>query len=192
VAVLQHELTLGEAAEQLSRALPGHRVEILQGRLVVTPPPDGSHALSLSWLVEAFGGAGARKAGLRYVQGIGLWLPALPDDYAIPDFSVVDEDFRDALVQKNCYAPNVFRLVMEVTSSNWSDDLGPKVESYAQAGIPVYIVVDRKHDEVLLHQNPVDGKYDVPQRFKRGQSVPVPDSVGVALDLAVDTLLDGD
>ncbi|MFE2519622.1 Uma2 family endonuclease [Streptomyces mirabilis] len=192
MAVLQHELTLGEAAEQLSRALPGHRVEILQGRLVVTPPPDGSHALSLSWLVEAFGGAGARKAGLRYVQGIGLWLPALSDDYAIPDFSVVDEDFRDALVQKNCYAPNVFRLVMEVTSSNWSDDLGPKVESYAQAGIPVYIVVDRKHDEVLLHQNPVDGKYDVPQRFKRGQSVPVPDSVGVALDLAVDTLLDGD
>lgn len=133
MAVLQHELTLGEAAEQLSRALPGHRVEILQGRLVVTPPPDGSHALSLSWLVEAFGGAGARKAGLRYVQGIGLWLPALPDDYAIPDFSVVDEDFRDALVQKNCYAPNAFRLVMEVTSSNWSDDLGPKVESYAQA-----------------------------------------------------------
>ncbi|MCZ4515172.1 Uma2 family endonuclease [Streptomyces sp. ActVer] len=192
MAVLQHELTLGEAADLLSRALPGHRVEILQGRLTVTPPPDGSHALSLSWLVVAFDGAGARKVGLRYVQGIGLWLPALPDDYAIPDFSVVDEDFRDALVQKNCYAPNVFRLVVEVTSSNWSDDLGPKVESYAEAGIPVYIVADRKHDEVLLYQNPVDGKYDAPQRFKRGQSVPVPESVGVTPDLSVDTLLDGD
>lgn len=70
--------------------------------------------------------------------------------------------------------------------------MGPKVESYAEAGIPVYIVVDRKHDEVLLYQDPVDGKYDAPQRFKRGQSVPVPDSVGVALDLSVDTLLDGD
>jgi len=192
VAVLQHELTLGEAADLLSRALPGHRVEILQGRLTVTPPPDGSHALSLTWLVEAFGGAGARKAGLRYVQGIGLWLPTLADDYSIPDFSVVDDDFRDALVQKNCYAPNVFRLVVEVTSSNWSDDLGPKVESYAEAGIPVYIVADRKHDEVLLYQNPVDGEYDAPQRFKRGYSVPVPESVGVTLDLSVDTLLDGD
>ncbi|MFD4524554.1 Uma2 family endonuclease [Streptomyces sp. NPDC058470] len=192
MAVMQHELTLGEAADLLSRALPGHRVEILQGRLTVTPPPDGSHALSLTWLVVAFDGAGARKAGLRYVQGIGLWLPALPDDYAIPDFSVVDEDFRDALVQKNCYAPNVFRLVVEVTSSNWSDDLGPKVESYAEAGIPVYIVVDRKHDEVLLCQNPVEGKYDAPQRFKRGQTVPVPESVGITLDLSVDTLLDGD
>ncbi|WP_329220431.1 Uma2 family endonuclease [Streptomyces sp. NBC_01485] len=192
MAVLQHELTLGEAADLLSRALPGHRVEILQGRLTVTPPPDGSHALSLTWLIEAFGGAGARKAGLRYVQGIGLWLPTVAEDYSIPDFSVVDEDFRDALVQKNCYAPNVFRLVVEVTSSNWSDDLGPKVECYAEAGVPVYIVVDRKHDEVLVHQNPIDGKYDVPQRYKRGQSVPVPESVGVALDLSVDTLLDGD
>jgi Uma2 family endonuclease len=192
VAVLQHELTLSEAADLLSRALPGHRVEILQGRLTVTPPPDGSHALSLTWLVVAFDRAGAREAGIRYVQGVGLWLPTLRDDYAIPDFSIVDEDFRDALVQKNCYAPNVFRLVAEVTSSNWSDDLGPKVECYAEAGIPVYIVADRKHDEVLLHRDPVDGKYAAAERYKRGQSVPVPESVGVALDLSVDTLLDGD
>ncbi|MET8136049.1 MULTISPECIES: Uma2 family endonuclease [unclassified Streptomyces] len=192
MAVLQHELTLSEAADLLSRALPGHRVEILQGRLTVTPPPDGSHALSLSWLVVAFDRAGARDAGLRYVQGVGLWLPTLPADFAIPDFSIVDEDFRDALVQKNCYAPNVFRLVVEVTSSNWSDDLGPKVECYAEAGIPVYIVADRKHDEVLLHRDPVDGKYAAPERYKRGQSFPVPESVGVVLDLSVDTLLDGD
>ncbi len=98
---------------------PGTAVEILQGRLTATPPPDGSHALSLSSSVVAFDGAGARKAGLRHVQGVGLWLPALPDDYAIPDFSVVDEDFRDAPVQKNRYAPKLFRLVVEVTSS-WS------------------------------------------------------------------------
>ncbi|GHB03835.1 Uma2 family endonuclease [Streptomyces chryseus] len=192
MAVMQHELTLGEAADLLSRALPGHRVEILQGRLIVTPPPDGSHALSLTWLVVAFDRAGARQAGLRYVQGIGLWLPGLPDDYAIPDFSVVDEDFRDAHVQKNCYAPNVFRLVVEVTSSNWTDDLGTKVESYAEAGVPVYIVADRKHGEVLLYSDPENGKYPAPQRYERGASVPVPASVGVTLELPVDTLLDGD
>lgn len=39
---------------------------------------------------------------------------------------------------------------------------------------------------------PPDGKYPDPQRFKRGQSVPVPESVGITLDLSVDTLLDGD
>ncbi|MFI7339994.1 Uma2 family endonuclease [Streptomyces sp. NPDC050085] len=193
MAVLQHELTLGEAADLLSHALPpGHRVEILQGRLTVTPPPDGSHALSLTKLGRRFERAGVEGTGVEYVQGIGLWLPTLPDDYAIPDFSVVDEDFRDAHVQKNCYAPNVFRMVLEVTSSNWSDDLGPKVECYAEAGVPVYIVADRKHGEVLLYQDPVDGRYPAPQRYKRGQDVPVPESVGVTPELSVDTLLDGD
>lgn len=192
MAVLQHEMTLGEAADLLSHALPGHRVEILQGRLIVTPPPDGSPALSLTWLVVTFDRAGAREAGLHYVQGVGLWLPTRPDDFAIPDFSIVEEDFRDALVQKNCYAPNVFRLVLEVTSSNWSDDLGPKVESYAEAGVPVYVVVDRKHDEVLLYQDPVAGAYPKPTRYKRGQFLDVPESVGVTPELSVDTLLDGD
>lgn len=191
MAVLQQELTLGEAADQLARALPGHRVEILQGRLTVTPPPDGSRALSLTKLGRAFDRAGLVEAGCEYVQGIGLWLPTLPADFAIPDLSIVDEDFRDAHVTKNYYAPNVFRMVVEITSSNWSDDLGPKVECYAQAGIPVYLIVDRKHDEVLLYTDPADGKYPAPQCFKRGQDVAVPESVGVCVEISVDTLLDG-
>ncbi|MGW7254162.1 Uma2 family endonuclease [Streptomyces sp. NPDC054834] len=191
MAVLQQELTLGEAADMLARALPGHRVEILQGRLTATPPPDGSHALSLTKACRALDLAGIEGSGAERVQGVGLWLPTLPEDFAIPDLSIVDEDFRDAHVTKNYYAPDVFRMVVEVTSSNWSDDLGPKVECYAQAGIRTYLVADRKHGEVLLHTEPVDGKYPEPQRFKRGQSVPVPKSVGVHLELPVDTLLDG-
>ncbi|GAB7103981.1 Uma2 family endonuclease [Streptomyces phaeofaciens JCM 4814] len=191
MAAVQHELTLSEAADQLSRALPGHRVEILQGRLTVTPPPDGSHGLSLTKLCRAFERAGIEGSGAEWVQGVGLWLPTLPEDFAIPDLSVVDEDFRDAHVTKNYYAPNVFRLVVEVTSSNWSDDLGPKVECYAQAGIPGYLVADRKHDEVLLYTDPVDGAYGDPERFKRGQSVALPGAIGFKVTFDVDTLLDG-
>lgn len=191
MAVLQQELALGEAADQLARALPGHRVEILRGRLTATPPPDGSHALSLTKPGRAFDRAGLVEAGCEYVQGVGLRLPTLPADFAIPDLSVVDEDFRDAHVTKNHYAPDVFRMVVEITSSNWSDDLGPKVGGYAQAGVPVYLIVHRKHDEVLLHTDPADGRYPGPRRFKRGQDVVVPKSVGVCAEIPADTLLDG-
>ncbi|MFE9972719.1 Uma2 family endonuclease [Streptomyces hirsutus] len=191
MAVLQQELTLGEAADQLARALPGHRVEILQGRLTATPPPDGSRGLSLTKFCRALERAGIADSGAEWIQGVGLWLPTLPADFAIPDLSVVDDDFRDAYVTKNYYAPNVFRLVVEITSSNWSDDLGPKAECYAQAGIPAYLIVDRKHDEILLYTEPADGKYPDPQRFKRGQDVAVPESIGVRVELSVDTLLDG-
>ncbi|NBM16190.1 Uma2 family endonuclease [Streptomyces sp. GC420] len=193
MAVIQHEreLTIGEAADQLSRALPGHRVEILQGRLTVTPPADGARARSLTWLTEEFFKAGARgKAGVEYVQAIGLWLPSGPDDYAIPDFSVVEDDFLDALVEKNCYAPHVFRMVLEVTSSNWSDDLGPKVNCYAQAGVPVYVVADRRHDRVVVYTDPKDGDYQTRSTYKRGTSVPLPPSVGVEPELSADRLLD--
>lgn len=192
MAVMLHESSLTDAADRLWEELPGHRVEILNGSIVVTPPPDGPHQETLTWLIVEFSRIGARRAGLRYVQGIGLWLPTGPDDYAVPDFSVVDADYKDALVEKNCYAPHVFRLVVEATSSNWTNDTATKVDIYARANVPVYLVADRKHDEVLLYRHPVDGKYSDPLRFERGQSVPVPDSVGVALDLSVDTLLDGD
>ncbi|MFI2505536.1 Uma2 family endonuclease [Streptomyces sp. NPDC018972] len=187
-----HESSLSDAADRLWEELPGHRVEILNGSIVVTPPPDGPHQETCFEIGYEFVAAGAKKAGLRAVPGIGLWLPTGPDDYAVPDLSVVDWDYKDALAEKNCYAPHVFRLVLEVTSTNWSNDTVIKLETYARAGIPVYVVADRKHDEVLLYQDPVDGKYPDPTRFKRGQSVPVPESVGLTLDLSVDTLLDGD
>ncbi|MGW2644845.1 Uma2 family endonuclease [Streptomyces sp. NPDC001393] len=192
MAVILHESSLADAADRLWEELPGHRVEILNGSIVVTPPPDGAHQLTCTEVTYEFRQAGGWDAGLRAVPGIGLWLPTGADDYAVPDVSIVEADFRDALVEKNCYAPHVFRLVLEVTSTNWAIDLVIKSETYAKAGIPAYVVVDRKHDEVLLYADPVDGKYPDPVHYKRGEVVPLPESVGLTLDLPVDTLLDGD
>ncbi len=192
MAVIQHEVTIAEAADCLSRQLPGHRVEILKGSIVVTPPPDGPHQETLSDLDYEFRQAGGRKAGLKALQGIGLWLPTGPDDYAVPDLSIVDADYKDALVEKNCYAPHVFRLVLEVTSSNWGNDLATKVETYAEARIPVYMIADRKHDQVLVCTAPEGDRYRITTPYKRGTTVPLPASVGVALELSVDRLLDGD
>ncbi|MGW3222567.1 Uma2 family endonuclease [Streptomyces sp. NPDC001157] len=190
--MIEREMTIAEAADRVSSWLPGHRVEILRGSIIVTPPPDGPHQGTVFEAGYEIRRAGAKEAGLKVLPGIGLWLPTSPADYAIPDLSVVEADYQDALVQKNCYAAHVFRMVLEVTSSNWTDDTANKVEIYAETGIPVYLVADRRHDEVLLYTDPVDGKYPDPIRYKRGESVPVPESVGVTLELSVDTLLDGD
>ncbi len=192
MAVILHESSLSDAADRLWEELPGHRVEILNGSIVVTPSPDGPHQVTLSWLIVECHKAGDREAGLRTVSGIGLWLPTGPEDYAVPDLAIVDADFRDALVEKNCYAPHVFRLVVEVTSSNWTNDTATKVDVYARTNVPVYLIADRKHDEVLLCTDPADGKYPDPVHYKRGETVLVPESVGVTLDLSVDALLDGD
>lgn len=104
----------------------------------------------------------------------------------------MDADYKDALVTKNCYGQSVFRLVLEVTSSNWGNDLVTKAETYAEAGIPVYVIADRKHGEVLVLTDPVGDSYRTRSRYERGQNVIVPQSVGVSLELPVDVLLDGD
>ncbi|MFG2030623.1 Uma2 family endonuclease [Streptomyces sp. NPDC048825] len=184
--------TVLEAEAWLTRELEGHRGEVLFGRLTATPLVDAPHQLTLTRVFREFCEAEERQSGLKCLQGIGLWLPTGPEDFAVPDLSIVEADFQDTHVQHNCYAPHAFRLVLEVTACNWSDDLCLKVECYAQAGIPVYLIVDRRHDEVLLYQDPVDGMYPEPRRYKRGQRVHVPESVGATFELSVDALLDGD
>ncbi|MFI1283010.1 Uma2 family endonuclease [Streptomyces sp. NPDC020858] len=185
-------MNVTEAADRLSEQLPGYRVEILQGRITATPHADGTHALILTTLIEAFHQAGARAAGLSYLQAIGLWLPTGPDDFAVPDLSLVEADFLDTEVVRNCYAPHAFRMVVEVTGPHSSDDLGIKADCYADAGIPVYLVADRRHDEAVLHTDPRNGAYRSRKPFKRGTSVPLPESTGITLELPVDRLLDGD
>ncbi|MFI8386659.1 hypothetical protein [Streptomyces sp. NPDC085540] len=42
------------------------------------------------------------------------------------------------------------------------------------------------------HSSPRNGTYRVHKTYKRGESIPLPDSIGVSVELQVDLLLDGD
>lgn len=192
MTVMQHETTIAEAADRLSKELPGHRVEILQGRLTVTPPADGAHSETLTWLIEEFAAAGARKAGLKYLQTIGIALPTGPDDFAIPDFALVEEDYKSTRTAYNCHSPEAFRLIVEVTSSNWSDDIGVKVDSYAKAADPG--VRHRRPPPRRSHplQRPPQRRLPRAPDLQARRVHPLPESIGVAVELPVDLLLDGD
>ncbi|MEV0489061.1 Uma2 family endonuclease [Streptomyces atratus] len=175
-----------ETANRLMEQLPGHRVEIIGGVITVAPPPDGPHARALTKLMRPFITAGLDDEDSEVLQGIGLWLPGGPEDYAIPDLALVDADFDEHLVENNCYDPAVFRLVLEVTSSNYKNDLRNKVAAYAEAKIPVYVIVDRKHSRVHVLTDPVGGEYDSHEIYAPGQTAELPGSIGaeVTLDVA--------
>jgi Uma2 family endonuclease len=173
-------------ANRLMEQLPGYRVEIIGGVITVAPPPDGPHANALTTLMIPFLAAGLHGDQTRVLQAIGLWLPGGPDDYAIPDLALVDSDFDEHLIENNCYDPAVFRLVLEVTSSNYKNDLRNKVAAYAGAKIPVYVIVDRKHGRLHVLTEPVGGEYDTHEVYAPGQTATLPDSIGaeVSLDVA--------
>ncbi|NWF27872.1 Uma2 family endonuclease [Streptomyces sp. PKU-EA00015] len=181
--------TLLEEANRLMELLPGHRVEIIGGILTVTPSPDSAHARALTKIMRPFMLAGLDGEGTEVLQGVGLWLPDGPEDYAIPDMAIVDADIDEHLIQNNYYDPAVFRLVVEVTSSNYRNDLRNKVTAYARAKIPVYVIVDRKHNRVHVLTEPLPDGYDSHEVYAPGQQVTLPDSIGAEVKLDVAEVL---
>ncbi|MEU2247014.1 Uma2 family endonuclease [Streptomyces sp. NPDC019224] len=176
-------------ANRLAEQNPGYRVEIIGGVITVAPPPDGPHADALTTLMIPFLAAGLHGAESRVLQGIGLWLPGGPEDYAVPDLALVDADFDEHLIKNNSYDPAVFRLVLEVTSSNYTSDLRHKVAAYAEAKIPVYVILDRKHGRVHVLTEPLGSSYDRHEVYAPGRRAPLPASIGAEVGLDVAELI---
>ncbi|WP_243793189.1 Uma2 family endonuclease [Saccharopolyspora gloriosae] len=181
--------TARETAERLWRnsELDGFRIEAISGRVVVTPPPDGGHAVALTDLMDLLRDAGVKEHSFKVLQNIGVALPDGPGDYALPDLSVVDEDFREHRKPGGQYPAEVFHLVVEITSSNWEDDLRIKPEAYARAGIPVYLIGDRRHGEAKVLWRPENGEYRSVATYASGETLKLPGDV--AAEIPVDVLL---
>ncbi len=181
--------TLLETANRLTEQLPGHRVEIIGGVITVAPPADGPHARALTKLMRPFIFAGLDDGESEVLQGVGLWLPGGPQDFAIPDLAIVDADFDEHVAANSSYDPACFRLVLEVTSGNYQNDLRNKVTAYAQAKIPVYVIVDRKHGRLHVLTEPLPGGYDRHEVYAPGQEAPLPASIGAEVSLDVDEIV---
>ncbi|MFJ8373237.1 Uma2 family endonuclease [Streptomyces sp. NPDC094461] len=181
--------SLLETANSLMEQHPGYRVEIIGGVITVAPSPDAPHARVLTKIMRPFVAAGLDDGDTEVLQGIGLWLPGGPEDYAIPDLAIVDADPDEHLVENNCYDPAVFRLALEVTFSNYNNDLRNKVAAHSEAKIPVYVIIDRRHGRVHVLTEPMGGSYDSHQVYAPGQTVTLPESIGAPVTLDVDQLI---
>ncbi|TLS44529.1 Uma2 family endonuclease [Streptomyces montanus] len=180
---------LTDLADEIMESRPGYRVEIIGGQILVTPSPDAPHARALDRLRNPFAEAGLTGGETEVLQNVSIWLPDGPEDYATPDLSVVDADIDEHYVENNCYDPVAFRLVLEVTSSNWKTDLQSKVTAYANANVPVYVVIDRRHQRVHVLTSPTQDEYANHRVHAPGELVTLPDSIGAKVTLDVAEIL---
>ncbi|MET8137505.1 Uma2 family endonuclease [Streptomyces sp. NPDC005251] len=104
----------------------------------------------------------------------------------IPDFYVrrrpaseLDESYRK--VHKGWYPADMIALVGEVTSTNHWADTGPKLRTYAAAGIPVYVLINRDigtahcyADPVLPGDDPTEAYYSADTKVDLGGPLPLP------------------
>ncbi len=129
------------------------KIELFDGELVVSPPGNAQHQ-SMSFLLTHTLVNGATAAGLRVYQDIGVRLT--PRRTAIPDVVVTAPfDDRQAIVDVS-----VVRLVAEMVSpGNAANDRVNKMNHYAAAGIPRYLLVERQPELALRLFSLEAGRY---------------------------------
>jgi Uma2 family endonuclease len=121
----------------------GRRYEVVDGLLVVSPPPTGWHQLVAGQLLVQL----ARQCPpqWRVLHRLGL---RLGTDGRVPDLAVLD---ADAPLHTPFFAPEHFGLVVEVVStSSRKTDRFAKPGEYAEAGIPLFWRVETDPAVVLL------------------------------------------
>ncbi|NBE55503.1 Uma2 family endonuclease [Streptomyces boluensis] len=173
-----------EDFEELSAAAPETvTLEFINGRLEVKPVTDNKHAALIAWLVRQCMQA---RPELDLVTTQQLKVERYRKGRAVPDGTLVpidhlmdqDEDWAD---------PKGVLMTVEVTSydsDTESRDRREKPAAYAAAGIPVYLLVDRDRQALLVHTGPdLDhGQYLHVDIVPFGEKTTLPEPVGIALD----------
>jgi Uma2 family endonuclease len=144
-------------------ALPedGHRYEILDGNLIVTPPAGFEHqniSMNLALILNR-----ASPAGWKVLAELGIRLPGgnlIPDLVALKPGAVPSPDWHDA---------DHVALVVEIASkSTETNDRGNKPIVYAKAGIPAYWRIDRT-GTLFVYSLVSEGTYGLVEIVKPGQ-----------------------
>ncbi|MDB1088030.1 Uma2 family endonuclease [Streptomyces sp. ACA25] len=170
------------AFEELSAAAPeGWRVELIEGDIHVVPPANGEHETIVSHLVRQ-AVRRSRDGALLTFTGIGLRLPgSSPVGKAVPDLVIAPEGSFSSPEEYHDPAPVV--LVGEVTSPSTGDnDRGKKLRGYARAGVPCYLLVDRKAGTVTVYGEPAEGRYGREDSVQFSGKIALPDPLGFELD----------
>lgn len=155
----------------------GEPVELILGRLVVSPSPDTYHQTILMCLASMFLDIAKSTGGRAFVAPMDV---VLSDESIVqPDLIYVSKQRRDIVKQRIEGAPD---LVVEVLSeSNVRRDRIDKLNLYAQHGVSEYWIIDPHESQFDFMVNR-DGRFEVqPQQDDRYQS---PRLAELAINLA--------
>ncbi|MFC5674490.1 Uma2 family endonuclease [Streptomyces incanus] len=163
----------------------GFRAELVEGELVLTPPPDGEHEEYLWLIVKQVMKASRTDMQLSGNKGLKLKRGgAGPEDHVIPDSTFAPTAlrlYRGAAPWMPCEG---VAMVVEVTFLRPRLDRETKRRCYARGGIPLYLLVDREAASITLFSTP--GRDDYHEQCTRplGKPLPLPDPFTFDLDTA--------
>ncbi|WP_329127696.1 Uma2 family endonuclease [Streptomyces sp. NBC_01465] len=163
----------------------GFRAELIEGEIVVTPPPDGDHEDYIGLIVTQV----IRKSltDMQFSGNKGLKLRSgggCPKNHAIPDGTFAPTALRLFRGAESWMPCDGVALVVEVTSTKPRADREDKRRCYARGGIPLYLLVDREASSLTLFSDPEADDYRQHCTLPFGKPLSIPDPFGFDLETA--------
>ncbi|MEV4611792.1 Uma2 family endonuclease [Kitasatospora sp. NPDC049258] len=155
----------------------GFKAELIEGEIVVTPPPDGSHETAFALLNRQF----MRQAGID-LDLAGTKGLVTPKGRFIPGGTISPVGHFEST--DSWADPSGVLLVFEITSTNPGKDREAKRLGYACADIPCYLLIDRDEGHATLFTDPADGDYTAHIQVPYGKPLDLPAPFSFALDTA--------
>ncbi|GCB49881.1 hypothetical protein SNL152K_7224 [Streptomyces sp. NL15-2K] len=161
----------------------GFRAELIEGEIVVTPPPDGDHEDYIGLIVSQV----IRKSqtDMQFSGNKGLKLKkadGCPTDHVIPDGTFAPTKLRLYRGADSWMPCDGVAMVLEVTSSKPKADREVKRRCYARGGIPLYLLVDRSASSVTLFSDPENDDYGRLCSLAFGKPLTLPEPFAFDLD----------
>ncbi|AZM90317.1 MULTISPECIES: Uma2 family endonuclease [Streptomyces] len=167
--------------ETLARRAPETvTLEFINGKLEVKSVPDGDHDEIIMWVADQ---CMAHRPDLRLYRERGLRTEQYRNGRARPD---------GALAPQGHFAghgewsdPAGVLMTVEVTSHDHDTearDRQEKRDGYAQADIPVFLLIDRDSDTITVYSQPENGRYRRRESCSYGETIAFPEPVGFSLD----------
>jgi Uma2 family endonuclease len=125
----------------------GQKVELIEGRLMVTSPQDPDHALTLDVMADLLSAAFGASHWVRRQYPLDIGQTTEPE----PDVSVIFGDRR----QFRTSHPTSAVLIVEVSGSTLSYYRRHKGSLYARAGIQDYWVVNLRRRWIEVYRAPI-------------------------------------
>ncbi|UUU34330.1 Uma2 family endonuclease [Streptomyces sp. CA-210063] len=163
----------------------GFRAELVEGEIVVTPPPDGDHEDYIELIVQQV--YRRSRTDMQFSGNKGLKLgkaEGCPRDHVIPDGTFVARTLRLYRGADSWMPCQGVAMVLEVTSTRPKADREVKRRCYARAGIPLYLLIDRDISEVTLLSDPREDDYRRRCTVPFGKPLALPEPFAFDLDTA--------
>ncbi|MFI9158641.1 Uma2 family endonuclease [Kitasatospora aureofaciens] len=161
----------------------GFRAELIEGEIIVAPPPDGDHEDYIDLLIDQVKAKSkvhmqvSGSKGLRLVSG-GL----CPKNHVIPDATFAPRSLRLFRGAPSWMEPDGIAMVAEITSTKPDLDRIAKRHCYARAGIPLYLLVDREKSQTSLFGKPHRDEYTEVHLAAFGEPLALPAPFELELD----------